>query len=81
MYVEELFDSFKLERINAAKGSNFLLLWWCVLGKPLWYMEVSRLGAELELQLSACSIATAMMDPSRIHWDTTDHSNAGSLTQ
>ena len=32
----------------------------------LWHMEVPRLGVELELQLPAYSIATAMWDPSQV---------------
>ena len=36
------------------------------LGPLLWYMEVPRLGVELELQLPAYATATAMWDPSRI---------------
>ena len=42
-------------------------------------MEVPRLGDELELQLLAYAIATAMWDPSHICVTyTTAHSNTGS---
>ena len=36
------------------------------LGLHLWHMQVSRLGAELELQLPAYTTATAMPNPSHI---------------
>ena len=35
------------------------------LGPHLWHIEVPRLGFELELQLLACTTATATQDPSR----------------
>ena len=38
----------------------------CFLGPPLWHMEVPRLGVELELQLPAYTIATAMRDPNLV---------------
>ena len=33
-------------------------------GPHLWYMEDPRLGVQLELQLPACTTATAVQDPS-----------------
>ena len=33
-----------------------------LLGPHLWHMEISRVGAELELQLLTCATATAMWD-------------------
>ena len=42
-----------------------LLLFFCFLGPQAWYMEVPRLGVELELQLPVYAIATARPDPSR----------------
>ena len=36
------------------------------LGSQLQHMEIPRLGAESELQLLACTIATATQDPSRV---------------
>ena len=42
----------------------FVCFWF--LGLHPWHMEVPRLGLESELQLPACTIATAMQDPSRI---------------
>ena len=38
----------------------------CFLGLPLQHMEVSRLGAELELELPVYSTAAATQDPSHI---------------
>ena len=38
----------------------------CFLGPHLWHVEVPRLGIELELQLLADTIATAMWDPSHV---------------
>ena len=38
---------------------SFLFFSFCFLGPHLWYMEVPRLGVELELQLPAYTIATA----------------------
>ena len=32
----------------------------------MWHMAVPRLGVESELQLPACTTATAMLDPSRV---------------
>jgi len=43
-----------------------LLLFFFFLWPHLRHTEVSRLGAEWELQLLACTTATAMQDPSRI---------------
>ena len=43
-------------------------------------MEVPRLEVESELQLPACTTATAMRDPSQSVTYTTAHGNAGSLT-
>ena len=37
-----------------------------VLGPHLWYMEIPSLGVESELQLPACTTATAMQEPSRV---------------
>ena len=38
----------------------------CFSGLHLWYMEVPRLGVELELQLPAYATATATQDPSLV---------------
>ena len=45
---------------------SFFLFFFLFLEPHPWYMEVPRLGVELELQLLACATATAMPDPSRI---------------
>ena len=42
----------------------FLGFFVCVLGPHPWHMEVPRLGVKLELQLLACTTATAMQGPS-----------------
>ena len=47
---------------------SFLFFFPRFLGPCLRHMEVSRLGVESELQLSAYTTATAMPDPSRV-WD------------
>ena len=44
----------------------YLFFSFCFLGLHLWHMEVSRLGVESELQLLACTTATATQDPSCI---------------
>ena len=44
-------------------GDEFYLFFF---GFSEWHMEVPRLGTELELQLPACTTATAMSDPSLI---------------
>ena len=44
----------------------FFFLFFVFLGLHPWHMEVPRLGVELELQLLAYTIATAMWDPSFI---------------
>ena len=54
-----------------------LFLLFCPLGLYLQHMEVPRLGAELELQLSVYTTATAMQDPSHTCGL---HGNARSLT-
>ena len=43
-----------------------LLLLFCFLGPRLRYMEVPRLGVDLELQLPVYATATAMPDPSHV---------------
>ena len=44
----------------------FLIFFFFFLGPHPWHMEVPRLGAELELQLPACTTATARWDLSHI---------------
>ena len=44
----------------------FIIIIFCFLGPHLQHMEVPRLGFESELHLPACTIATAMQDPSCI---------------
>ena len=44
----------------------FICFWFGFLGPHLRHMDVPRLGVELELQLPACTTATATPDPSRI---------------
>ena len=41
-----------------------LFIYFVFLGPHLWRVEVPRLGVQLELQLPACTTATAMWDPS-----------------
>ena len=45
----------------------FFFVFLLFLGQLLRHMEVPRLGVELELQLPACTTATATLDPSRAH--------------
>ena len=74
------------------RSENFCMLWvWqkkkfvfiCLfvyfLGLHLWHVEVPRLGVELELQLPACTTATATLDLNFAPY-TTAYSNVGSLT-
>ena len=42
----------------------FFFLFFCFLGPHMWCMEVPRLGVKSELQLLACTEATATPDPS-----------------
>ena len=46
--------------------SLFFFFFFVFLGLYLWHMEVPRLGVELEPQLPAYTIATAMPDLSRV---------------
>ena len=49
-------------------SSLFLFIYlFCSIGLQLWYMDIPRLGVELELQLLAYATATAMQDPSCIY--------------
>ena len=57
---------------------QFFFFFFVLKGPLLRHMEVPSLGVELELQLSASTTATAMLDPSRI-FDLC--LNAGSLTR
>ena len=41
----------------------FVLFFFVFLGPHLWHLEVPRLGVESELQLPACTTATATLDP------------------
>ena len=51
------------------------------LGWHLWYIEISRLGGKLELQLQAYATATAMPDPwAKSATYTTAQGNSGSFT-
>ena len=45
-------------------ASFFVLVYFCILGLPLYHMEVPRLGVESELQLLAYT--TAMRDASNV---------------
>ena len=47
-------------------GYLFIYLLFCFLGPYLRHKEVPRLGVESELQLPACTKATAVRDPSRV---------------
>ena len=51
-----------------------------ILGLHPGHMAVPRLGVKLELQLPACTTATAMWDLSHVAAYITAHGNAGSLT-
>ena len=44
----------------------FYFFFFCFVGVHPWHMKVPRLGVELELQLPASTIDTAMPDPSHI---------------
>ena len=44
----------------------FFFFSFCFLGPNPWHMEAPKLGVELELQLLACTIATATWDPSHV---------------
>ena len=44
----------------------FIFLSFVFLGPHLWHMEIPRLGVHSELQLPACTTATATPDPSRV---------------
>ena len=57
----------------------FICLFVYFLGLHLWHVEVPRLGVELELQLPACTTATATLDLNFAPY-TTAYSNVGSLT-
>ena len=63
---------------------NFLFLCFSILGLNLQHMEVLRLGAELELQLLAYTIATAMQDPSwvcKLHHSSWPHEILNPLSE
>ena len=49
-----------------SSSSFFFFFFFCSLGPHPQYMEIPRLGVELELQLPAYTTATAMPDPSCI---------------
>ena len=54
--------------VSQVKISWILFVFVCLfLEPPPQHMEVPRLGVELELQLPACTTATATLDPSHIH--------------
>ena len=55
-----------LQNRNKYKDYSFQILFFVFLGLHPGHMEVSRLGIESELQLSAYTRATAMLDPSHI---------------
>ena len=57
-----------LEAVLAVKWPSFFsfLFFFCFLGLYLRHMEIPRLGVESELQLPACTTATAMWDPNRV---------------
>ena len=57
--------SFRNAALKASNGP-WLCLFVYLLGPHLWHMEVPRLAVKSELQLQACSTATAMWDPSQI---------------
>ena len=49
------------------KGKRIDFVLFCFLGPHPRHMEVPRLGVELELQLLACTTATAEPDPSLVY--------------
>ena len=55
----------RLKNLNK-KLIQWILFFFVFLGPYPWHMEVSRLGAELELQLLAYTTATAMTDLSHV---------------
>ena len=60
----------------------FCIIFFSFLGLHLQHMEVPRLGAELELQLLACTTATATQDTSHIcnlHYSLQQHQILNSL--
>ena len=58
----------------------YLFIYFVFLGPHPWHMEVPRLGVESELQLLACTTATACGIRATSVTYTTAHGNAGSLT-
>ena len=44
----------------------FCLFFFCFLGSHSWHVEITRIGVESELQLSAYATATAPPDPSHV---------------
>ena len=52
--------------IHIYPSPNLFVLFCLLLGPQPQHMEVPRLGVQLELQLLACTIVTAMWDPSHV---------------
>ena len=58
----------KQKKVSSSQNYRYslLLLHFCFLGPYPWHLEIPRLGVQSELQLSACTTATATSDPSHV---------------
>ena len=59
--------------------NGIFFFWSFFLGPHQWHMVAPRLEVKLELQLPACTTATAVSNLSRVWTYTTAHGNAGSF--